>query len=325
MRTSRIISLFTVLIIVTITLTYNSCSKKEETPANTAPVLSTKTASEVTSSTATCGGNVTDQGSSSVTVRGVCWSTSSNPTISDPHTDDGNGTGSFTSNITGLTANTSYYVRAYATNSTGTGYGNQISFATTGGGGTGCNGIASITDPRNGKIYPTIEIGEQCWLRKNMNYSTGNSWCYDNNPSNCSTYGRLYDWETALSVCPPGWHLPSDEEWKILEGTVDTQYGVGDPEWNQTGERGFDAGENLKSTTGWVWGNGTNISGFTGLPGGYRTIGSFGNLSYQATFWSSTETWYAAAWGRILHFNHGDVSRSNYGKTNGFSARCVQD
>ena len=94
------------------------------------PTVTTTNVSNITQTTATSGGNVTDDGGATLTARGVCWSTSQNPTISNSHTADGNGTGSFTSNITGLTANTTYYVRAYATNEKGTAYGEQRSFTT---------------------------------------------------------------------------------------------------------------------------------------------------------------------------------------------------
>nr|MCR4811574.1 hypothetical protein [Bacteroidales bacterium] len=97
------------------------------------PTVTTSTVSSITSSSATCGGNVTNDGNATVTSRGVCWSTSHNPTVSDSHTTDGSGTGSFTSSITGLSQNTTYYVRAYATNSVGTAYGNEVSFTTLGG------------------------------------------------------------------------------------------------------------------------------------------------------------------------------------------------
>ena len=92
------------------------------------PTISTTTVRNITGTTATSGGNITSDGGATVTARGVCWSTSSNPTVSNSHTTDGNGTGSFTSSITGLTAGTTYYVRAYATNAAGTAYGNQITF-----------------------------------------------------------------------------------------------------------------------------------------------------------------------------------------------------
>jgi hypothetical protein len=96
------------------------------------PVVTTDIASLITNNSAVSGGNVTNDGGSSITVRGVCWSTDPNPTISDDTTSNGSGTGTFTSNITGLSKNTTYYVRAYATNSTGTAYGNEISFQTKG-------------------------------------------------------------------------------------------------------------------------------------------------------------------------------------------------
>lgn len=101
------------------------------TVTTSAPVLTS-----ITTTSATCGGNVTSDGGANVTARGVCWNTSGNPTISNQHTTDGTGTGQFTSTITGLSANTTYYVKAYATNSAGTAYGSQKSFKTNSGGGS---------------------------------------------------------------------------------------------------------------------------------------------------------------------------------------------
>jgi len=94
------------------------------------PTVTTNSINSITTTTASGGGNVTSDGGASVTVRGICWNTSTNPTISNSKTSDGTGTGTFTSNITSLTPNTLYYVRAYATNSAGTAYGNQVSFTT---------------------------------------------------------------------------------------------------------------------------------------------------------------------------------------------------
>jgi hypothetical protein len=101
------------------------------TQANTLPTVTTTAVSNITQTTATSGGNVTSDGGAAVTVRGVCWSTSTNPTTANSKTSDGSGTGSYTSSLTGLTANTIYYVKAYAKNSVGTSYGNQVSFTTT--------------------------------------------------------------------------------------------------------------------------------------------------------------------------------------------------
>ena len=104
--------------------------KTFKTTAATAPVVTTNAVSDIQATSATCGGNVSSDGGATVTARGICWSTSQNPTISNSKTTDGSGTGSFTSTISGLSKNTTYYVRAYATNSIGTSYGEQRSFTT---------------------------------------------------------------------------------------------------------------------------------------------------------------------------------------------------
>ncbi|MBQ2187877.1 MAG: hypothetical protein II401_04900 [Bacteroidales bacterium] len=116
----------------------------------TIPIVTTNNVSDITTTTASCGGNVTSVGNGTVSARGVCWSTTSNPTISNSHTTNGTGTGTFTSSITGLSANTTYYVRAYVTNQAGTAYGEQKSFTTlSGGGGTAptgaINGLFSVS------------------------------------------------------------------------------------------------------------------------------------------------------------------------------------
>ena len=287
--------------------------------------ISTTAITNITQTSATSGGNVTSNGGSTVTARGVCWSTSQNPELSDNHTVDGTGTGIYTSYISGLTENTVYYVRAYATNINGTAYGSQVSDTTQdGGGGSGCEGITEIT--YGGQTYNTVEIGNQCWFKENLNYESGNSWCYNGSPGYCETYGRLYDWYTAVGVCPGGWHLPNDEEWKILEGNVDSQYGYPDPEWDDEGSRGLDVGLNLKSTSRW-WdnGNGTDLYGFGALPGGRRySNGSCVNLGYHGFWWSSNEN--SGAYYRILGYNNDGSKRyAASTKSTGRSVRCLKD
>lgn len=288
------------------------------------PTVNTASVSNITQNSATSGGNVTDQGSSSVTAKGVCWSTSPNPTLSNSHTIDGSGAGSFTSNITGLTANTTYYVKAYATNSSGSAYGNQVNFTTQGGSSPGCQGVTIVN--YHGQIYNTIEIGDQCWLKENLNYQTGNSWCYDNDPSNCATYGRLYDWGTIMNgasssnsvpsgvqgICPSGWHLPSDNEWTIL-----TDFLGGE----------VVAGDKMKSQNGWSNnGNGNNSSGFTALPGGYRDHnGFFKNLTWTNSLLSTTEYSSTNVWLRFLYSAGGDIGRIHDSKIHGCSVRCLKD
>jgi uncharacterized protein (TIGR02145 family) len=157
--------------------------------------------------------------------------------------------------------------------------------------GTPCPGIPSIS--YGGQTYNTILIGNQCWLKENLNIGqmidnvfsqTDNGviekYCYGNNPMNCGIYGGLYVWNEAMQyttqpgsqgICPSGWHIPTDDEWKILEGNVDNLYGVGDPIWDNTGWRGFDAGKMIKSTSGWSSsGNGVDAFGFSALPAGNR-------------------------------------------------------
>ncbi|MBO4542948.1 MAG: T9SS type A sorting domain-containing protein [Bacteroidales bacterium] len=122
------------------------------TIATTIPTLTTIITSNITSTTAQSGGNITSDGGTTITARGVCWSTSQNPTINDNHTSDGSGAGSFTSTMAGLKANTVYYVRAYATNAMGTAYGNQITFTTTA-------NLPSLTTITISKITATSATG----------------------------------------------------------------------------------------------------------------------------------------------------------------------
>jgi hypothetical protein len=115
--------------LISLMLSY-SCRDNPVTPVGEMPTLTTVAATNMTQNAATSGGNITNDGSSPITQKGVCWRTTTAPTIADSKTTDGTGIGSFTSNMTGLIPNTTYYVRAYATNALGTGYGNEISFTT---------------------------------------------------------------------------------------------------------------------------------------------------------------------------------------------------
>jgi uncharacterized protein (TIGR02145 family) len=311
------------------------------------PTVTTTAITDITQTTATSGGIVSDDSGSDVTTRGVTWSTNQNPTLNDNYTTDGSGTGAFTSYLTELTVNTTYYVRAYATNSDGTDYGNQVCFSTQSGGSGGepCPGIPTVI--YEGQTYNTVLIGDQCWLRENLNVGTminGNEdmsndniiekYCYDNNTANCDEYGALYQWNEIMQytttqgvkgICPSGWHLPTDDEWKVLEGTVDSQYPVGDPIWNNSGFRGFDAGKNLKSTTGWSQNTGTNGFGFTAISGGYRQPPrSFSNLTYETFFWSSSESSTNSALNRKLYSTYDNIGRMTKSKIYGLSVRCMR-
>jgi len=206
----------------------------------------------------------------------------------------------------------------------------------------------NFVDDRDSQTYTTLQIGTQCWMAENLNIGTmvnGSNnqtdndtiekYCYNNNTSNCDTYGGLYQWDEMMGyvttegtqgICPTGWHLPSDAEWMVLEEEVESTTGVN---WNTTGWRGTDAGGNLKEsgTTHWSSPNtgATNSSGFTGLPGGYRkSNGSFSNLTYRAVFWSSSENG-SNAWNRGLYFNYAQVRRGYDNQAYGIGVRCVRD
>lgn len=127
--------------------------------------------------------------------------------------------------------------------------------------------------------------------------------------------------EGARGICPSGWHIPTEAEWKTLEGTVDSQYGVGDPVWDNTDWRGSDAGENLKSTSGWFLnGSGIDSYGYSAKPNGYRTTsGTFSDQGAGAKFWSSLSTM------RMFAFNKDNVLKMTEDKSNGYSVRCIKD
>ncbi len=189
-------------------------------------------------------------------------------------------------------------------------------------------GIETMTDPRDGQTYNIITIGSQTWMAENLNFETEDSYCYDNDNLICDKYGRLYKWDTALTICPPGWHLPSDDEWKLIEGTVDSHYGVGDPEWDKEDNRGYDAGYQLRSQFGWsnVNHRGIDAFGFTVLPGGYLFLGgdSFREIFNQACFWTSSGDNYHLPW--IRRFSAGQtISRTEEIPSMGYSVRCVKD
>ena len=311
----------------------------------TLPTVITNDAINITDTSATSGGNVADDGGDFIIARGVCWSTSNNPSLSDNYTEDGSGAGAFISEITGLTYNTTYYVRAYATNSVGSSYGNEINFST-----LSPPWQCGDTIIYSAQTYNTILIGAQCWMKENINVGiringtqdqTDNSivekYCYDDDEANCNEYGGLYQWnemmqymteEGVQGICPLGWHIPTDEEWKVLEGTVDSQYGVGDAEWDKSNVyRGYDAGKHLKSTSGWYSnGNGTDEFGFKALPGGDLDINNdFGGMVSFGYWWSSMVSGSVNAWSRILGYSSDKVYREASDKTNGRSVRCIKD
>ena len=203
--------------------------------------------------------------------------------------------------------------------------------------------MGSFTDPRDGKKYRTVRIGNLTWMAQNLNFKTGNSWCYEYNESNCQKYGRLYDWNTARSACPSGWRLPDNKDWNDLTKSAGGQRKELDKNvayWSSVGKK-------LKSKTGWsdfwcddklkdvlneleedcvlgkmISGNGTDNFGFSALPGGCRDCYDAGINGY---WWSATEHGSGNAYIRYMDSYRGSVYEYYNGKDNGFSALCVQD
>ena len=303
----------------------------------TSPVIN------ISATSASSGGEVLAPYATIIT-RGMCWSTNSNPTTTDNFTNDGTDSGVFSTILTGLTHNTTYYVRAYATDSIGTSYGEELSFTTD-------ITLPTLTD-YDGNVYKAVQIGNQVWMAENLkvtHYSNGDTipyvesntdwdelsdydiddaYCFYNNDSN-SDYGALYTWSAATNktngsssnpsgvqgVCPTGWHVPSDAEWTEL-----TDY-LGGTEI---------AGGKLKDTTHWFKPyTATNESGFSALPGGFRETdgyfaGEFIEKTLEGYWWSATES---GMYGnnRRISYIRAECYHEMHKKSSGLSVRCVMD
>ncbi|WP_407448974.1 fibrobacter succinogenes major paralogous domain-containing protein [Fibrobacter sp.] len=205
----------------------------------------------------------------------------------------------------------------------------------------------TFTDPRDGQTYRTVKIGNQTWMAENLNYRylgptddlDSSSFCYDDDPANCDTYGRLYLWSAAMDsagiiegntangcgynsecspsgnvrgVCPQDWHLPSN--WDEFETLFEA---VGGQEV---------AGAMLKSTSGWNSnGDGTDAYGFSAFPAGYRNVDSgFHNLGNNVTFWSSTEIG-GGVYSMYLNYSYERAFLEDGGKDFALSVRCLKD
>jgi uncharacterized protein (TIGR02145 family) len=316
---------------------YNCDGQFQYTPC--IPKVSTGQVSLIYSRSAAFRGAVTNDGGSSVSQFGFCWSTSLNPTISDSNslTKYGDAAG-FSGGEARLLPGTTYHIRAFASNSAGTGYGEDLVFTTS----------QTSTNPAtdaDGNTYTTVSIGTQVWMKENLKvskYRNGNliptnldnaSWknttsgayaIYNNDAANNNTYGKLYNWYAladSRGLCPTGWHVPSDAEWTTLK-TFLGGTNVAGGKMKSTGT--IEAGTGL-----WYAPNqdATNSSGFTAFPGGCRNAGgTTSNVIGDTGFWwSSTEGTSTFAWYRGLQYTSANSYRASNGKTSGFSVRCLRD
>ncbi len=228
--------------------------------------------------------------------------------------------------------NTKYFWKIVAKdNNSGVTEGPIWSFTTKDGGsgsGTPCPGTPTVYDPRNGgKTYNTVQIGDQCWFKENLDVGTMGfqqtandtieKYCYDNDEANCDTYGGLYEWDEAMQyvtnegvqgICPSGWHIPTLAEFKALETHV----------YNNALKL-IDLSQSMQYYTP------TNETGFSALFAGYYyTAGSFRNLENHTYFLSSTEKG-SNAIGMDLSYSDSSVNFYTDYKSRGFSVRCLKD
>ena len=298
---------------------------------NFPPTITTDSILNFTGTTTYVNATIVDQGTTGIIASGVCWSsTNPYPSLGNNHTSDGSGIGSFTSFIPNLTPNTTYYIRAYATNSIGTSYGAPLSFTTP----TNCG---TVTD-WDGNVYQTTYIGNQCWMKENLktthysngvvipqgtyynNISTSGGlyilyFVYNDVDSNKNNFGYLYPWGAIMNgagsstnnpsgvqgICPTGWHLPSHAEWCQLENYLEP--GI-DGTCSTSGYRGSMV-KKLAKPQYWnnypsnlhapgYWRTDTsnfNTSGFSAIPGGY-IYNYYNGSSYRASSAYMNETAY---------------------------------
>ncbi|MFP4488956.1 MAG: fibrobacter succinogenes major paralogous domain-containing protein, partial [Bacteroidales bacterium] len=322
------------------------------------PALSTKPVTDIGVNKAVSGGIITDNGGDMITARGICWSTQENPDIetNTGFTEDGTGAGTFTSGITGLDPATTYYVRAYATNSVGTSYGNQVSFTT----------YYSTVSDMDENEYFTVKIGDQEWMAENLRtskYSDGSDiptglneteWTNANSAAFAiqphehmenlnsdeevlEAYGALYNGYAVETgkLCPDGWHVPTDEDWsELFNYLVDnfeeiTMDNVGNylKSCRQV-DSPFEGYCNTQDHPRWDPNedhHGYNYYNYSALPGGSRYFedGFFVALGSDANFWSSTKNGDG-----LFNYNFsngkGSVKQLSDDFGWGFSVRCLK-
>jgi uncharacterized protein (TIGR02145 family) len=209
-----------------------------------------------------------------------------------------------------------------------------------------CPGLDSLN--YDGQWYHTIQVFSQCWLAENMNAGTMISssqdqanndiiekYCMTDNPDYCNLLGGLYFWNEMMNytnetggqgICPDGFHVPTDLEWQILEGAVDSEYNIGASGWKVNGWRGADAGGNLKQegTELWEYPNtgATDAFGFTVVPAGYFVQGGFWGPGYKTYMWSSNIIW---MYYRNMDWNQAKIQRGTGDNQIAISVRCIRN
>jgi uncharacterized protein (TIGR02145 family) len=312
-----------------------SCKKKD--PVVLFPIVISSDISSIGQDSAVCGGNVTDDGGDIISERGICWSPLHIPTIADSKTIDGTGNGSFTSVIQNVNPATTYFVRAYATNSKGTSYGNTQFFVTKQG------NVGAVTDI-DGNVYHTVNIGTQVWMVENLNVTkfrngdnipnvtdslawnncgTNPAYCnYDNNPANSIIYGKLYNWYTlndSRNPAPNGWHVSTHDDWAKLKGYLRIYTVIYETVGSMLKKNDYSLWENLVDFE-------VPSCGFEALPGGNRDIYGFRKMRNYGYWWTITPGNSGDSENTaLLGSEQCELVINSYYKSCGFSIRCVKD
>jgi len=300
------------------------------------PTLTTAIVLSLTESSAVSGGTITNSGGLEITDRGVCWSLTRNPSVTDNTTYDGDGEGKFVSSMTRLSPNTTYYVRAYASNSAGTAYGEEREFKT-----------ASGSFFYEGKSYPYRKFGNQNWMIENLAYLPAVYRPSDGSDSlpryyvygyygtktsdakakaNYSNYGVLYNFEASKTACPTGWYLPGDSDWTQLTDYL-TANGYG------FGGGGIDIAKSMAAKWGWkLFDKGgtpgfdqesNDSSGFSAVPAGNRNSLNFSELGSGTSFWTIAANETAIIRSPMIWYSIENITNAYEDKTYGHSVRCV--
>jgi uncharacterized protein (TIGR02145 family) len=301
------------------------------------PLISSTEISNITASGVVCTVNITNDGGAAISSRGICWSTSTNPTINDSKTIEGSGVGIFSSTISGLKPSTIYYLKAYATNIYGTIYGQELTFSTTTAPKfTAGEGVIDIDN----NSYRTVIIGGVEWMAENLKVSKYNDgsliynanslsdvqWSdlassavtdYNKIESNSSQFGKLYNWyavNDSRKICPSGWHVATDAEWTELS--------------NLAGGENI-AGGKLKEigVSNWSTPNvgATDEYTFKILPSGWRERFGYFGLGSLAMFWTGSVSSTMSFWRREVANSNTIIKRVSTSQDAGFSVRCVKD
>jgi uncharacterized protein (TIGR02145 family) len=304
---------------------------REKSPS--LPILSTSPVTDVTIYSAVSGGKITSDGRSDIIECGVCWNIYEKPTVSDYKEVNKSGAMEFVCNIGDLNPNVTYYVRAYAYNSVGIAYGDELTFGTL----VDTAALGNRVTDLDGNVYNVVTIGTQVWMKENLkttkynngtvirnekNYSqwkdlTTGVYCdFNNDLSNSKVYGKLYNWFAVSSqICPTGWHVPSNDEYLILFNFLGGE--------NVAGAKMKEAG-----TAHWEeYNDATNSSGFTALPGGHLdayTV-TLDTIGYMAILWTKTE--FSEISSMIVGMSNGSAGIGNNPclKIDGASVRCLKN